>query len=183
MNIVSYLLGKKAGGGSGGSSGGSGDKFNAFMQRTITEVTAEDLKDVTSIAQYAFTSCKSLSSVTLPDSVTTLNSYCFSNCISLTSIEIPVGISKIPSHCFMFCSGLESVKCYGSITNIFQNGFGSCSNVLVYDFTANTAVPTLYSSASVKVNTNTQIKVPSALYNEWVAATNWAALADYIVGV
>ena len=39
--------------------------------------------------------CKSLSSVTIPDSVTSMGAFAFSNCESLSHITIPDGISDI----------------------------------------------------------------------------------------
>lgn len=46
-------------------------------------------KPVTSIGYHAFQYCRSLTNVTIPNSVTSIGDYAFYNCSSLTSITIP----------------------------------------------------------------------------------------------
>ena len=51
-----------------------------------------------------------------------------------------------------------------------------------YDFTSQTAVPTLKNTnAFASIPSDCEIRVPAALYDEWIAATNWSSLADNIV--
>ncbi len=52
---------------------------------------------VTSIGDWAFESCTSLTSVTLPNSVTSIGGAAFTNCTGLTSITIPSGVTSIGS--------------------------------------------------------------------------------------
>ncbi|MBR4881833.1 MAG: leucine-rich repeat protein, partial [Clostridia bacterium] len=74
---------------------------------SITNVTIGD--SVTSIGSYAFFGCTSLTSMTIPDSVTSIGNSTFSNCISLTSVIIPESVTSIGSYAFRGCSGLESM--------------------------------------------------------------------------
>ena len=55
-----------------------------------------------------FNCCKSLTSVTIPNSVTSIGKYAFSNCTSLTSITIPNSVTSIDYSAFSDCS-LKSV--------------------------------------------------------------------------
>ena len=50
---------------------------------------------MTTIGEYAFSYCESLTSVVIPDSVTTIGKRAFANCTNLTSIEIPDSVTEI----------------------------------------------------------------------------------------
>ena len=54
----------------------------------------------------------------------------------------------------------------------------------VYDFTKCTAVPALSNANAFSgIPADCEIRVPAALYDEWIAATNWSTYAANIVGV
>ena len=51
-----------------------------------------------------------------------------------------------------------------------------------YDFRASKSVPTLSSTNAFKnIPSDCKIVVPDALYDTWIAATNWSTYASYIV--
>ena len=62
----------------------------------------------TSIPDNAFSSCASLSSVTIPNSATRIGNSAFSGCSGLTSITIPDSVTYIGYRAFYNCSGLTS---------------------------------------------------------------------------
>lgn len=52
-------------------------------------------KDTIEIASYAFSECKNLKSIIIPDSITSIGNYVFSDCTSLTSITIHDSVTSI----------------------------------------------------------------------------------------
>ena len=75
--------------------------------RRLTSVTIPN--SVTSIGRYAFDNCNGLTSVTIGESVTSIGSYAFENCSGLTSVTIPNSVTSIGSGAFYKCTGLTSV--------------------------------------------------------------------------
>ncbi len=66
------------------------------------------------IANSAFNECKSLTSVTIPDSVTSIGNLAFYGCSSLTSITVGIGVTSIGKYAFLLCSALTDVYYAGS---------------------------------------------------------------------
>ncbi len=69
---------------------------------------------VTSIGEYAFSHCTSLTSVTIPDSVTSIGDWAFSHCTSLTSVTISDSVTSIGEYAFYDCTSLTDVYYAGS---------------------------------------------------------------------
>ena len=64
---------------------------------------------VTSVGEYAFYDCSSLTAIILPESVTAIRDYAFYGCSSLTAINIPEGVTIIRGSAFYGCSSLTAV--------------------------------------------------------------------------
>ena len=104
-------------------------------------------KPLTSIGDWAFLDCKSLTSVTIPNSVTSIGTCAFSGCKSLTSpvynahcfaymptsysgvYAIPEGIKQIAGGAFHGCSSVTSVTIGNSVTSIGDYAFSTCSSL------------------------------------------------------
>ena len=91
------------------------------------DVTISD--GVTSIGNYAFYSCESLTSVVIPDSVTSIGESAFADCSNLTSVTIPGGVTSIGNYAFERCDGLINVIIGDSVTSIGESAFADCSSL------------------------------------------------------
>ncbi|EPR13759.1 leucine-rich repeat protein [Ruminiclostridium papyrosolvens] len=92
-----------------------------YSKDKITTVIIND--GVTDVGDYAFNTCKSLSSLNLSSSVKELGSYSFGGCISLKEIVLPEGVEVIGAKAFSACSGLTTVYIPKSLTNIDMKAF------------------------------------------------------------
>lgn len=84
---------------------------------------------VTSIGNYAFSGCSSLTSCTIGSGVTSIGSDAFSNCTSLSSIEIPDSVTSIGIRTFNYCTSITSVSIGNSVTSIGDNLFLGCTSL------------------------------------------------------
>lgn len=114
----------------------SGDYEYEFLDDDTVEITkytgsaAEleipselDGKAVTSIGDWAFYGCESLTSITIPDSVTSIGSSAFRNCKSLKSVTIPDSVTSIGYGAFEDCTSLTSVTIPDNVTSIGGSAF------------------------------------------------------------
>ena len=82
---------------------------------------------VTSIEDWAFCDCSSLTSIKLPYCITNIGLGAFSGCTSLHTINIPDGITSIKYDAFSGCSSLTSINIPSNVTSIGEGAFGGCS--------------------------------------------------------
>ena len=103
------------------------DTRNRYYRNAITKIEFGD--GVTSIGQYAFNGCYSLTSITIPNNVTSIKEAAFSTCYSLTSITIPDSVTSIEMDAFRSCYSLTSITIPNSVTGIGGDAFNSCSSL------------------------------------------------------
>ena len=131
----------------------------AYLCYGMTKLTSVNIPNsVTSIGQYAFSSCSSLTSVTINSNyiinknyssdssirsifgsqvqkyiigehVTCIGYYAFSGCSGLTNITIPNSVTSIRQYAFSGCSGLTDITIPNSVTSIGNYAFSGCSGL------------------------------------------------------
>ena len=156
---------------------------NAFSScRSLASIVIPD--GVISIEMQAFSGCYSLASIAIPNSVTNIGDNAFNSCSSLASIAIPNSVTNIGDNAFKYCYSLANIVIPDSVISINSSAFYGCYGMAFYDFTSHTSVPTLANTnAFTGILSDCEIRVPVALYDEWIAATNWSTYASQIVAV
>ena len=120
------------------------------IENEITEISAEHLTDCTTIKKYAFYYGKSLTSITMPNTITSIGDSAFGNCSELTSVTISNSVTNIASYAFSGCkckiiwdnptitiigtyafSGYQgtSITIPDSVTSISDYAFNDCSSL------------------------------------------------------
>lgn len=111
---------------------------------------------------------------------TSIKSSVFYNCDKLESIDIS-NVTSIADRAFYSCKKLKvPIKFNPAVVSIKTYTFYNCIKVPYFDFKEHTTVPTLESTYAF-LNTMGNFVVPDALYDEWIAATNWSSIAGRIV--
>ena len=123
------------------------DALDKVINGTITEIKT----NLTTIREYAFASCKQLTTASLPfvtnvpthcfngaenlktvemPNVTTIGYYSFHSCKNLELFELPSGLIDIKNYAFGFCTGLKSITFKSTPTSIASGVFTNCTNLL-----------------------------------------------------
>ena len=151
-----------------------------LIERTLTEIVIPE--GVKQIGAHVFAYHYPLKKVKFPESLEILSSNAFS-WTALTELDLPIGCKTLESYALYSCNekGLERIR-FGDTVRIGLSALALNRKCLIYDFSRNTAVPSLDNTNAFNgINANAKILVPAALYEEWTQATNWTEYASYIV--
>ena len=106
--------------------------MNSFLNcKSLTDITIPDT--VESIDYGAFSGCSSLVGITLPNKLNTIDSVAFQGCDSLKNVIIPDSVEMIGWGAFANCPNLNSVTIPKSVTEIGSYAFGYTINYEEYD--------------------------------------------------
>ena len=154
------------------------NKLTYILSGEIIEVTEDDLNGITTIVNYAFKDCFSLTSVTIPDSVMTIGDEAFYDCSNLTSVIMSNSLTTIGESAFYKCTSLISIAIPGSITSIGGYAFYGCNNLT--DIYINSTTPPTLKNRYGFSKTAT-IHVPRGSGNVYKSATNWSSFESQII--
>ena len=116
----------------------------------LTSIVIPDC--ITSIYTAAFSGCKNLKSVTISNNLTTIWGFVFSECESLTSVAIPKSVTSIDVCAFAHCTGLKSLYIPKTVTSMEDNAFSGCSGL--ESITVEKGNPILHSDGNCLIKTN-----------------------------
>ena len=111
----------------------------AFQYFHVEEPIFEENSKLVSIGDDAFSGCKNLTSIVLPDSVTDIGERAFSSCSGLTTVVIPESVTNIGARAFSYCTELRGISVGQNIKSVGEDAFYSTAwwesqqeNSLVY---------------------------------------------------
>ena len=129
----------------------NGDLYNkdgtAILQYAIGKSDAEiELSDeLTSIAPYAFSRARSITSVTIPCGVVSISDYAFYGCTSLNTVTISADseMTAIGASSFSNCSLLSEITIPKSVKSIGEWAFYGCTSLKKVSFERKSAIETV----------------------------------------
>lgn len=127
----------------------------------LTTITTEDLKNVTSISDFAFYNLGDLQNVTLPSSLKSIGNSAFANCKNLQEITFASGIKTIGNSAFANCSSLKQITLSSELESIGNSAFASCT--MLENATLSSGLKTIGERAFEKCSSLKQITLSSGL--------------------
>ena len=95
----------------------------AFQYFHVEEPIFEENSKLVSIGDDAFSGCKNLTSIVLPDSVTDIGERAFSSCSGLTTVVIPESVTNIGARAFSYCTELRGISVGQNIKSVGEDAF------------------------------------------------------------
>ena len=116
---------------------------------------------VTSIGDYAFWYCDSLSEIVIPSSVTSIGDHAFSDCYSLSEIVIPTSVTSIGDSAFSSCNSLSEIVIPSSVTSIGDSAFSDCYSLS--EIVIPSSVTSIGDNAFYGCDSLSEIVIPSSV--------------------
>ncbi len=144
----------------------SGDTITGLTENGLNKTTLiipEEIAgvEIKKIADYAFSACLSLTSVTIPNTITTIGDNAFYNCSKLTSITIGNSVTSIGNSAFYNCDSLTSITIPDSVTSIGKKAFFNCNSLT--SITIPDSVTSIGESAFAYCDSLTSITIPDSV--------------------
>ena len=120
-------------------------------------------------------------SINIPESVSSISEYLFWKCTSLTSLIIPESITSIDEHAFYECHDLKTITIPSSVTTIGEAAFLECDNLMQIIVKSETP-PSLGQFAFTATN-DCPIYVPVGSVEAYKSAGYWSESANRIQAI
>lgn len=148
-------------------------KFNQNIQTV-------NLPYATTVGDYAFHNCRSLTQVNLPV-CSSISNYAFYNCFSLTQVSLPM-CSSIGNNAFQNCNSLSQVN-LPVCSSIGNYAFQNCSSLSIitigYSSICSLNNSNAFSATPIASGTGS-IYVPASLVDAYKSAPIWSEYSNRI---
>ena len=135
----------------------------ANVKENKTRAIIDDLPTyIEHIGMYAFSECRDLRRITIPEGVVSIGDSAFKECNTLENITLPSGLASIGVGAFDDCTKLSQIKLEAAINSIGIAAFHACVNL---------ETPSIYNTTIEVVQSNSflgciqfqTVEVPSSL--------------------
>ena len=152
----------------------------------------------------AFSGCRRLQEIVLPESIVIISDRAFMRCIQLSSVNIPSRVRKIKDSSFTECYALPEVILPSSLESIGPYAFFECERMKTLRIPASvlslgedfmdfgledlylephSVVPASFTPFYASfLRKNLRIHVPASLLDQYKADSQWRIFADRMVG-
>ena len=139
---------------------------------TLTSITIPN--SVSKIGESAFAFCKNLKSLILSENITSIENWTFWACEVLETIDIPDKVKTIGKYAFSSCYALTSVTIPKGVVSIGTYAFGSCSNLESVTCLPEEVPAADYNSFDTEVLNKCILQVPIFSLNSYKAQVPWS---------
>ena len=165
------------------TSGGGVNKLAQFVDGSMTEIAADDLRGATKIGDYMFQTQRQLVSIVIPNTVRVIGLYAFAQASNLSNVVFEEGsqLKTIGDNGFYYLTaGIAEIILPQTLESIGANAFTYCMN-LKRVVLKSTTPPTIQSNTFKSVPSDCVYMVPYGSGDAYRQATNWSAFASQIV--
>ena len=97
---------------------------------SLAEVTFEEGSQLKTIGDYAFSSCKQLTTIEIPENVTKITYGAFKNCTSLETVTFAGNkVTYFGSAIFYGCTSLKNIDIPSTLTTLGKQAFRECTSL------------------------------------------------------
>ena len=155
-------------------------RFASLVNKSIKELTQDDLAGVTEIGNYAFSYCMQLTDVSFSPSIITIGVSAFAYCYALKRITIPDHVTTIGTYAFSKCTALTDITIGRGVTSIGGSAFNLVGKNKSATYRILNPTPPVIEEDTFHADSLAKIIVPKGCGEAYKAAANWSVFADYI---
>mgnify|MGYP002623782265 CR=1 FL=1 len=106
------------------------NKYQSQLLRCPENASFEALPELlSSFADAAFSGCKKITKIAIPQYITSLPKYCFAFCENLETVELNQNLTHIGQSAFEGCKRLENITLPQSVKTIGDYAFAYCASI------------------------------------------------------